>query len=162
MSLNDIILSPQLMADWYPHALVEGAARAMPQLPLVPYTGRNEKKILIVVSKPAAAGLPKEELSFLTKVLSACGLGLADVAIVNWSKAPHQDVTVLMEQFNPKSVILFDITPEPFGLPAGTLLYTVIGLQNAQFVLAPSLSEIEKTKEAKGNLWAALKQLFGI
>jgi hypothetical protein len=162
MSLNDISLSSQLMAAWYPHVLVESDARAEAQLPAVPYTGRNEKNILIVVTEPATPALPDKELAFLTKVLSACGLGLADVAIVNWSKAPHQNAAALMKQFSAKSVILFDVSPESFGLAAGVSLYTVASFQDKQFVVAPALEEIEKTKEAKGKLWAALKQLFCI
>lgn len=162
MSLNDIALPSQLVADLYRRSLVGSIATDVPQKPSVPFLGRNEKRILIVVAKPKTSHVPDDELAFLTKVLQACGLGLADVAIVNWSKAPHQDVEAVMEQLKAKEVILFDVKPANFGLPADAPLYTVVKFQNRQFVVAPSLSEIEKTKETKGQLWTALKQLFGI
>lgn len=162
MNLNDISLSPQLMADWYPHALVEGSAGAVPQLPPVTSTGRAGKNILIITNNEKQAGLPDEDLAFLTKVLSACQLGLADVAIVNWSSAPHQNAAAMIKQFSAKSVILFGMAAEAFGLPANSPLYTVNSVQGQQYVIAPSLNEIEKTKEAKTKLWASLKQLFCI
>lgn len=162
MSLNDIALPSHLIADLYHRSLVGSIEPAAPAKPAVPFLGRNAKNILVVVAKPKALHLSDDEIAFLTKVLQACQLGLADVAIVNWSKAPHQDATAVIEQVNAKAVILFDVKPEPFGLPADTPVYTVINFQNRQFVAAPSLTEIEKNKEAKGQLWIALKQLFSI
>lgn len=162
MSLNDISLPSHLVADMYRCVLVAGDVAAEPQKPPVPFLGKNAKNILLVVSKADAPYLPDVELAFLTKVLQACGLGLTDVAIVNWSKAPHQDAEAVMTQIKAKVVVLFNSKPEAFGLPANHSLYTVTTFQDRQFVTAPSLQEIEKTKEAKGQLWIALKQLFCI
>jgi hypothetical protein len=162
MSLNDIALPPQLVADLYNRSLVDGIASVAAAKPTVPFLGSNAKNILVVVAKPKVLHLPDDETAFLTKVLQACQLGLADVAIVNWSKAPHQDAAALMEQVKAKAIILFDIKPGLFGLPDDAPVYTVINMQNRQFVLVPPLNEIEKTKEAKGHLWMALKQLFCI
>jgi hypothetical protein len=160
MSLNNISLPSQLLADLYHHSLVEGPATAMPQTPPLSHLGRNEKKILIVVNKPNAPFLPDGELAFLTKVLTACQLGLLDVAIVNWAKAPHPDAEAVLKQFDAKSVILFDVEAAAFRLPANLPVYTVFPAGSASYVVAPSLHLIEQTKEAKGQLWVALKQLF--
>lgn len=162
MNLNNISLPPHLVADLYQHALVEDTATAMPQKPPVPSLGKAAKGVLIVVNKPDVPFLPDGELDFLTKVLSACQLSLADVAIVNWSKAPHQDAEAVMEQFAAAAVILFDVANPRFGLPSGMPDYTVQAAGSRRFVTAPALQEIEKTKEAKGQLWGALKQLFGL
>jgi DNA polymerase III psi subunit len=162
MSLNTILLPPQLVAGLYHHTLVGGTATGMPQKPPVPFLGKAGKNILIVVNKPDAPHLPDNELAFLTKVLMACQLGLADAAIINWSNMPHHDIAAIMNQFSAKSVILFDIEPTHFHLPSGLPLYTVHSFEGRQFVAAPALKEIEKTKEAKGQLWLVLKQLFCI
>lgn len=162
MSLNDISLPPQLIADLYAHSLVEGTARAMPQTPRVASLGKAGKGILIVVNKPEVPYLPDGELEFLTKVLSACQFSLADVAIVNWAKMPHPDAGAVMEQFGATAVILFDLEPSLFGLPPGQQAYAVYSTNGRKFVAAPPLHQIEKTKEAKGQLWVALKQLFGL
>lgn len=162
MSLNNISLPSQLIVDLYQHTLVGGTATAMPQKAPVPVLGKGEKNILIVVSQPQVPFLPDAELAFLTKVLTACNLGLMDVAIVNWQKLPHHDAEAVMEQVGAKAVILLDVEKELFRLPSGLPLYTVHTAEDRLFVTAPALHEIEKTKEAKGQLWLALKQLFGI
>jgi DNA polymerase III psi subunit len=162
MNLNNISLSSHLIADLYRHSLIEGTATAMPQKTPVPSLGKGGKGILIVVSKPDVSYLPDDELDFLTKVLSACQLSLADVAIINWKKVPHHNTEAIMEQFGARYVILFDLDPLPFGLPLNLPAYAVHTDDKKQFVIAPSLHQIAQTKEAKTQLWAALKQLFCI
>ena len=105
--------------------------------------------------------MPDKELQFLTQVLSACNLDLSHVAIVNWNALPGKNTVALLEQFGPKQVLLLDVEPAAFGFPASPL-YAVSPFQNLSFVAAPSLSKIEKSKEEKKGLWAALKQLFCI
>jgi len=162
MSLNNISLPSQLVADLYQNVLIQDNARAMPVKKDVPFLGKNGKNILIVVNKNDAPFLPDNELSFLTNVLSACQLGLMDVAIINWQRLEEQDVNILLEQLKSRDVLLFDKDPTQFGFPGNAQPYTVSKAGGRQFVVAPSLSEIEKNKEAKKQLWQALKQLFGI
>lgn len=162
MSLNNISLPSQLVADLYQHSLVGGTATPVPVKPApVSFLGKNGKNILIVVDKTDVPYLPDGELTFLTKVLTACQLSLLDVAIVNANKL-QQDEADVMEQTAARFVILFNVSPEMFGLPGQTQHYTVQNLENRSFVVAPDLSAIEPSKEAKGQLWIALKQLFGI
>lgn len=162
MSLNNISLPSQLVADLYQHSLVSGTATPVP-LKTAPlsFLGKNGKNILIIVNKANVPYLPDGELSFLTKVLTACQLSLMDVAIVNAYKT-EQDADAMMEQTAARFVILFNVSPETFGLPVQTQHYTVQTLENRSVVTAPDLSAIEPSKEAKGQLWMALKQLFGI
>ena len=162
MSLNNISLPSQMIADLYGHSLVDGTATAMPQKEAVPFLGRGGKNIVIAVNEEKAPFLPDNELGFLTKVLTACQLGLMDVAIVNWHNMPHHDVKAVMEQFNATSVILFGVEPDLFGLAANVPAYTVHAVGNTRFVTAPPLRQIEESKEAKTLLWMALKQVFGI
>ncbi|RYZ27735.1 MAG: hypothetical protein EOO10_11820 [Chitinophagaceae bacterium] len=162
MSLNNISLPSQLLADLYKNVLVQGSASAVPVKVDVAFLGKNEKNILIVVNKDDAPFLPDNELSFLTNVLSACQLGLADVAIVNWNKLKEKNVEDIFEQLQSREVLLFNIDPSMFGLPEEVQSYSVNKMGSHQVVVAPSLSEIEKNKEAKKQLWLALKQLFGI
>lgn len=162
MSLNNISLPPQLIADLYHHALVQDTARAMPAKKGVTFLGKNEKNILIAVNKADAPYLPDNELAFLTNVLSACQLGLSDVAIVNWKNVSERNPDRLFEQIIANKVILFDVEPKTFGLTSDIHEYLVVKHDVRQFVAAPPLSEIEKSKEAKKQLWMALKQLFSI
>jgi hypothetical protein len=162
MSLNNISLPSHLIADLYQHVLVQDTARAVPVKKDVPFLGKNSKNILIVANKDDAPFLPDNELSFLTNVLSACQLSLADVAIVNRSNLKDQTADNIIEQLKSNQVILFDVEPSAFGLPGDLQHYTVVKNDVRQLVAAPSLSEIEESKEAKKQLWMVLKQLFGI
>lgn len=181
MSLNNISLSSHLIADLYQHALVGDTATAVPQparvsptanVPTatiavpsttpVTFLGKNGKNILIVVNKPDIPYLSDSELDFLTKILTACQLGLADVAIVNWSRLANPDASTLVTELGAKEVILFDTASALFGLPPATPMYTVMNLAGRRFAAAPALTEIEKSREAKQQLWMALKQLFSV
>ncbi|NTS43598.1 hypothetical protein HRG84_22150 [Flavisolibacter sp. BT320] len=163
MSLNNISLPSQLLADLYHDSLVEGTATPVPVTKTtVPYLGKNGKNILIVVNKPDVPYLPDAELSFLTKILTACQLSLLDVAIVNGNRFDGEDATEALTQTAARFVILFDVAPTLFGLPAQTPLFTVQAADGLPFVAAPALNKIESSKEAKGQLWISLKQLFGI
>ncbi|HEV7331610.1 MAG TPA: hypothetical protein VGN63_11270 [Flavisolibacter sp.] len=163
MSLNNISLPSQLVAHLYHHSLVGGNATPVPAKPVpVSFLGKNGKNILIVVNKPDVPYLPDADLSFLTKVLTACQLSLMDVAIVNGNKLSLQDAPAVLEQTAARFVILFDVAPATFGLPAQTPMYGVQLVENLPYVVAPALSQIESSKEAKSQLWTALKQMFGI
>jgi len=159
MSLNNISLPPSLLADLYANVLVQSQAGATPEKKPVSFLGKNKKQILILVNQKDAAYLPEKELQFLTAVLSACQLDLSHVAIINWALLEEKSLTALQRQFSPQKLLLLNVKPEEAGLPVSQL-YAVQKQNKFEFVVAPALEEIEKTREAKSNLWAALKQLF--
>ncbi|HUC83108.1 MAG TPA: hypothetical protein VMR70_19520 [Flavisolibacter sp.] len=162
MSLNNISLPSSLIADLYQNALVQDTARAVPVKKNLSFLGKNGKNILIVVNKSEVAYLPDNELNFLSNVLLACQLSLADVAIVNWQNSGNQQPQHIIEQLNSAQIILFDVQPALFGLSNDIPHFSVTKADNPQVVTAPSLSEIEKNKEYKKQLWMSLKTLFGI
>lgn len=159
MSLNNIVLPPSLLADLYPNALVQGSSVASPAKAAVPFLGKNEKNILILVNQKDTAYLPEKELQFLTTVLAACQLNLSHVAIVNWALLQEKSFAVLMTQLSPQKVLLLDVIPNEVELPESQF-YTLQKHGDIEFVFAPPLSQIEKTKQAKSSLWLALKQMF--
>lgn len=161
MSLNNILLPAQLLADLYKNVLVEDSTRSVPQKKPVGYLGGNEKNILILVTHKSALFLPDKELDFLTTILSGCELNLSDVAIVNWQKAEEKDDTVI-QQLLPKEILFLDVLPIVVGFSSDTTPYVLQKAGAIQFLYAPSLSQIEKTKQSKSKLWLALKQLFGL
>lgn len=162
MSLNNISLPPQLVADLYHKSLVQSTASPVPSKSGFTFLGKNEKHILIVVNNADVPYLPDAELNFLTNILSACQLGLADVAIINWQTTSPKDPAPIFEQLNSRQVILFDMAPAAFGMADNVSHYAIVSQQGRQFVAAPSLTTLEKNKEAKKQLWGALKQLFAI
>ena len=162
--LNNISLPTSLLAELYQNVLVQGSTR--PQSPAtvpepIPFLGKNGKNILIVVNKQDVAYLPDGELFFLTTVLSACGLDLCHVAIVNWQQLKEKSPDNLFEQFSPGRVLLLDVMPGELDLPAAKK-YAIQTHTDFDFVVAPSLPVIENSKDEKKGLWGALKQLFSI
>lgn len=124
--------------------------------------GSNNKNILIIVSSNEAVHLPDNELKFLTDILSACNLSLADVAILNLANNSNTTYKELTKFFSSKIVILFEIEPASFGLPMSFPYYQIQPFANNSFLYSPSLKDLEKDKVEKSKLWVCLKRLFNL
>lgn len=167
MSLNSIVLPPYMVGKLYGSSLVDQPAntasqKSGPDEKKIAFLGRNEKQILVVTANPDAAYLPDAELAFLSTVLEACGLGIADVAIVNHFKLDGLSYEALIGQLESKKVLLFGIDPVQFGLPVNFPQFQVQGFNGQTYVYAPHLAEIEKDVPLKKGLWMALKKLFSV
>jgi hypothetical protein len=126
------------------------------------YLGENKKKTLVVVNYADAVHIPDKQLSFLTKLLAACNLNLADVAILNFHNYNSSDFDGLINYFKPKVALLFDIEPGEFGMPMIFPQFQVQGHKDTVFVSSPSLETIEPDKNLKGKLWTCLKKIFNL
>lgn len=160
MSLNHIQLNNQLLTGLYSSVLIETNATIVPAQTVVNYLGKNEKCILVLIKNESLAFLPDNELNFLSSILSACKLSLADVAIVNlFSLAAPETVT---ENIECKNVLLFGVEPLSIGLPIHFPHFQLQQFNKKTYLSAPPLSDIENYKEVKLNLWNNLKKMFGI
>jgi len=161
MSLNNIHLQTSLLADLYKNSLIEITATGVSQTKQVKYLGNNKKNTIVVVSHQSVPYLTDEELSFLTTVLAACKLGIADVAIINQS---HIQVTELQNIINSeaKNVLLFGVEPLSIGLPINFPAFQLQAFNNRTYLHAPQLSIIEADKTLKTRLWTSLKAMFRI
>lgn len=126
------------------------------------WLGENNKNVLILVSYSGVVHLPDEQLQFLTTILSACKLSLADVAIVNLPNQPHQDYKEILAQFKSRVALLLDIEPASFGLPMSFPHYQIQPYAGCSFLYSPSLKELEEDKVQKTKLWVCLKRLFNL
>lgn len=171
MDLNNIKLPVSVTADLYRSYLVEENDRMPEDKELLikqeeqakwKSLGSNNKNILIIVNSNEAVYLPDNELTFLTGVLTACKLSLADVAIINlyhYPAAAYKELTIF---FNSKIVLLFDIEPASFGLPMSFPNYQLQAFAGNSFLYAPSLKQLENDRVEKSKLWLCLKRLFNI
>jgi hypothetical protein len=159
MSLNNIRLTPQLIADLYGNVLIETVKKES-AAETIATLGGNEKQILIVVANETETILPHSELQFLTSILNACKLKLNDVAIINWKGVAAKDYKELLYRFESRFVLLFELTPLQFGLPMDFPPFQVQAFDSRQYLFAPALARIEKEKSLKMDLWNALKKLF--
>jgi hypothetical protein len=175
MGLNNIQLPASLVADFYKRHLVEpiagvvmsaaksGSADAATKTSL-PYLGKNQQNIVVLVSYPKEAYLPDEQLNFLTSILQACRLNLGDVAIVNQAK---QAVTfeLLRDTLDCQRLLVFGVEAPAIGLPA-TALFSEYLQDNCTILCSPAIEELNsqaaESKALKTRLWGCLKKIFNV
>lgn len=175
MSLNNLELSPALLAGLYSSSLIDtdqqepvasiGPAIISIEKPSVPEwksLGNNQQQILIVVDYANLGFLPDNDLNLLTNMLSACKLGLGDVAIINLQQYTGVEGKTITTHFKSKRVLLFGIDPISFGLPVNFPLFQVQAVANTVYLYSPALDTIIDDKLAKSKLWVCLQKVFGL
>jgi hypothetical protein len=133
-----------------------------PQTSPPKFLGNNGKSIVVLVRHAEVPFLPDGELAFLTNILSACRLGLGDVAITNVSGMEAEGITKVMDSLGAKTVLLFGIAPLETGLPIAFPHFQAQQFNKRTYLYSPTLAEIENDKNVKAKLWASLKNLFAI
>jgi hypothetical protein len=170
MSLNQIQLTNQQLTSLYADVLIESTtATSVPEFQPVKsefqqakYLGKNAKNILLLVNNTEIPYLPDNELSFLTNILSACKLSLADVAIMNLNSLPENEIEAAIQPLEPKHILLFGMEPLSIGLPINFPPFQLQPFNKRIYLCSPTLQELEQNKELKLRLWNSLKTLFGL
>lgn len=172
MSLNSIKFEPTDIASLYKISLVEinEEQKVLSKTKIDTdqvntgwrYLGENKKKTLVIVRNADAVHIPDKQLSFLTKLLAACNLNLADVAVLNFQDHNSSEFNEILNYFKPRVVLLFDVEPGEFGLPMIFPQFQVQGYKDTMFVSSPALNVIEPDKSLKGKLWVCLKKVFNL
>lgn len=167
MSLDNIQLPSIVIQDLYKNSLVDlnngKAVSNTAQLQNnLPFLGKNQKNICIVVTDEEALYLSDDMLNFLLGILSACKLSMADVALVNAAKKNDLNYEVLEQQLQPATVLLFGTGPQQLQLPMQFPFYQIQKFNNQAYLAAPGLQHLQQDKAEKTKLWNSLKQLFAI
>jgi hypothetical protein len=125
--------------------------------------GNNKRNISVVVDFPSEVFVPESDLQFLTKMLSACKLNLADVAIVNHATS-EVAIDQLKEQLRPLHVLLFGVEPTTIRLPISFPAFKEQAYAGTTYLFAPGLAQLnqetEEAKLTKRKLWDCLKRMF--
>lgn len=125
--------------------------------------GNNKKQITVVVNCSQDVFVPEGDLQFLTKMLDACKLNMADVAIVNHATAPV-NIEKVKAQLQPKYLLLFGVEPDEIHLPINFPSYKEQPYAGTTYLFTPALSALNgDTDVAKGlkkKLWECLKRMF--
>lgn len=162
MSLNQLKLTPHLLAGLYDKVLVESHAIPVPQPPPLRVLGDNKRHVLIICNNQDIPFLTDDELNQLTSILAACSLGMADVAVINWQFSKNAGFGAVKDQLKPKSVLMFGITPAEMNLPISFPAFQVQQHDGLSFIHAPALAQMINNKEQKMQLWSGLKRMFNI
>ena len=174
MDLNHIKLPASVVEELYHSSLIESDETPVTQTKAAiiesepsensgwKWLGENRKNVLIIVSYSDAVHLPDNELTFLTGILGACKLSMADVAVLNLNNHPEASYKELVAFFKSKIVLLFAVEPASFGLPMSFPHFQIQPFAGNSFLFSPSLKELENDKVLKSKLWVCLKRLFNI
>ncbi|MFN2457451.1 MAG: hypothetical protein ABR502_04545 [Chitinophagaceae bacterium] len=161
MSLNNVQLTPHLLGELYSDVLIEACENHSSNNE-IKFLGRNDKNILIVVKNEHLPFVKEEEFSFLTNILSACKLGITDVALVNLISFSPNKYQQILQQLKSKKILMFGVEPVSFGLPMNFPVFQIQNFDKRIYLHAPTLSEIENEKTLKTKLWTSLKALFSL
>lgn len=175
MSFQEIKLPHFVVSELYSNVLIESDEKMNLQKPVtvispdndanIKILGENKKNISILVNDSEAVYLSDDKLDLITKLLTACKLTLADVAIIN---THHKQITYnqVESQLNPQYILLFGINATQFKLPIIFPEYRVQQYDNRKMLIAADLSQMlgntEQVKIEKSKLWLSLRQMFGV
>lgn len=162
MSLNSIQITPYNLADMYADVLVENVTNTVPDTPKSRHLGDNRQNITVIVNHESVPFLPDKELSFLSSILNACKLSLADIAIINFHNTDENKWEETLDHLSPKHVLLFGVTPLSIGLPIHFPQFQLQPFNKRTYLYGPTLSELENEKNLKQKLWMNLKTMFGL
>src|ERR1700722_8659997 len=158
MNLNNIELPDFIVREWYKDNLLPPTASpartapntpppatqapAPPAIPPPPtpatykFLGNTRRHITLLVHSPGSGFMPDNQLAFLTKILEACRMTLADVAIVNNATAPVT-ITALRQQLQPKIVLLFGVEPTAIRLPINFPAFKQLSYDDCTYLSSP-------------------------
>jgi hypothetical protein len=173
MGINDLLLSPELIADLYPDSLIDGYEPAKENVrnpkpvadtPVIyPFLGENFRSVCFLTHYPEGDFLPADQLRFLQKILAACKLSLNDTAILNIAHITF-DLAELRLQLHPKIIFLWGISSLSAGLKSDLPDFSISMIDGISVipVAGPELMSGSGTEgtEFKQRLWISLKKLF--
>lgn len=163
MSLKNVKLPEILIANLYTAPLVDlqdtTEASASTETGLK-FLGSNQKQITILVNVNDATYLSDRSFAFLTGVLNACKLNMADVAVINIHQSENSYYLDINNMTRPKIKLLFGVSPGEIGLPIHFPHFQVQPYNNVVYLCAPGLTSIEEDKLLKAQLWTCLKSIF--
>ena len=165
MSLENVQLPAVTLQHLYRYSLI--SAQTDKQIivnttPGLKFLGGNRQGIILLVENKETTFLPGLELDFLVEILTACKLGMDDVALINISKAGSLHYEELLKDLHPKSILVFGIPLSAIGLPFKIPEFQVQSFDDLTYLSIPAIKLLQDNKELKRSLWICLKQIFAI
>ncbi|HZW66783.1 MAG TPA: hypothetical protein VFF23_13905 [Hanamia sp.] len=163
MSLDNMLLTEQSCAILYPRSLIKNSEKKTDSNTEPDFSisslGQNQSHILFIVNNADYKFLSDDEMEVLGKLLTACNLSMADIALVNYhfNKQNYQEFN---RQFIPKKVLIFGIKPTELELPFDIPHFQVQPFQTQLYLTAPDFETFLKNTDLKRQLWASLQKLF--
>lgn len=141
---------------------IEGADEASRKdwlsLPFV--EGPENPDLIVFYSDSANESLPEHLKIFLSNVLKAANKTIDNVLIINAFYGAN--ASKIAGIFEVNQAIAFGVLPNEISLQINAVLYSSVKLNGTEYLFAEALSDIEKDKSKKIQLWQAMKTFFGI
>ena len=167
MSLDNFQLPLHLLSELYKNSLVVLDDKQINTDSLKEenfnYLGDNLKHILILVKDIESVHLNDPDLNFLTGILSACKLTIADVAILNMQRNTSTNLERIISYFCPNTIISFDFTLSQItDLQINNSKYEIHKINQTPFLNSSALHYVSNNVDEKKKLWGCLKTMFSI
>ena len=129
------------------------------------YLGNYEKKIIVLVNDDNNIYLDDAALEFLTGILTACKLNLAQIAVINFNNHPVQ-FQQLKKELQPRYIIAFGVNALQIELPFSMPDYQVQQYDGCAIVTASPFKNLNQqttaAKTEKTKLWNCLKKMLDL
>jgi hypothetical protein len=121
------------------------------------YLGENNKYFLILIDDTKNREISSLHKETLLKIMSAKGLELRDLAILNLDQFPDTNISELKEFFSCSKLALFGINPQRIALP-GISSNKVENHANIKLFSTFSIDEMISDVTKKKEFWAIMKE----
>jgi len=161
MNLNQLKLNKKFQALLYQNTLVCTKDNFDVKQDELNFLGNNEKGIVFIVSDPNSKFLDDSQWEFFNNLLNACGLTVADIALINFY---HTAVSYdkIKQQLSASILLAFGVNSKQLDLSFAIPAFQIQNYNGQTIMLCPSLAEIQTNKELKKQLWLCLQKIFNI
>lgn len=120
------------------------------------YLGENNKYFLILFNEPNQKDISSIQKETLLKIMSAKGLELRDLAVLNLNQYPGVHYNDLKAFFSFNKIVLFGIDPQQISLSSQSS-NQVVKQENAKILCTYSIDEMIKDTTKKREFWNVMK-----
>ncbi|MEP6583113.1 MAG: hypothetical protein ABJA90_02550 [Ginsengibacter sp.] len=167
MSIDNIPLPVSMYQSLFKKNLVDlkakpGQNNSLGKEKSIDFLGGNGKNIAFILSDPHHKFLNDNELKFLSGLISACDITMADIAIVNFAHYKDLDYKNVISALASKKILCFGVLATDLNLPFAIPDFQVQLFNEVQYIFCPNFEHLQKNISSKKQLWASLQKIFKI
>ena len=166
MSIDNIPLPAFLFQSIFGNSLVDLNAGiindTVTEKPGINFLGGNEKKIIFLFNDNQNKFLPDAHVKFLNDLLTACGLTMGDIALVNFFHNNTITYRELVTWLQASTILIFGITSHDLDLPFTIPFFQMQNFQGQVYMTCPAIEELQMNIELRKQLWVCLQKIFNI
>lgn len=164
MSIDNIQLSGYLCQNLFANSLYGETSSTISKKVLkktkMVSLGENRGNILFLINNKQHKFLADNEMKFLSDLLSACKISIADISIVNFDQNTGINYQDLIEQFQSKKIFIFGVSATELGLPFTIPFFQIQKFHEQTYLINPPLEDFLNNIDLKKELWNCLKKIF--